>query len=376
MPQLSQLGLPDDTSQYASTAMILGGAVLAGLFECFVIVIVARWITRRWGGVLSRSLISRTTAPLLCLSPFPNLLVALPATALREPALSTLKHALWIAIILLITWLLTRLALVASDTVKAAFPINIADNRRARRMVTLVQILRQTATVVIVVIGISAAIMTFPQARSVGASMLASAGIAALVIGMAARPALSNIIAGVQIALAEPIALDDVVIVEGEWGRIEEITMTYVVVQVWDLRRLIIPLSHFIERPFQNWTRQNADLMGTVFVHTDFTVPVDSVRAELTRILEATALWDKKVNVVHVTDAVNGRLELRLLMSAASAPILWDLRCHVRERIIDFIRANYPGSLVRTRLELIGNDKGFDRAPAASDPRPGNAAPA
>lgn len=368
MPQLTQLGLPGEMAQATSTAMILGGAILAGFVECLVILTVARWLTRRWGGVFSRSLVRRVTAPLLCLSPFPNLLVALTATTIREPALSTIKHALWIAVILLFTWLLTRLAMVATDTVKAAFPVNIADNRRARRMVTLVQILRQTATVVIVVIGISAAIMTFPQARSVGASMLASAGIAALVIGMAARPALSNIIAGVQIALAEPISLDDVVIVEGEWGRIEEITMTYVVVQVWDLRRLIIPLSHFIERPFQNWTRLNADLMGTVFVHTDFTVPVDSVRAELTRILEATNLWDKKVNVVHVTDAVNGRLELRLLMSASSAPILWDLRCLVREKIVDFIRAHYPGSLVRTRLELLDKGGAADHQPEARDP--------
>jgi len=353
MPQSAVLGLPTEFSQWLETVLILGGAVFAGLLECLVVLFALRWVARRWGGVLGRSLVTRAARPLLWLAPFPNLLVALPATTLREPALSMTKHAMWIVVILLVTWLLTRLALVASDTVEAAFPINVADNRRARRMVTLVQILRQVSTVVIIVIGASAAIMTFPQARSIGASILASAGIAALVIGMAARPALSNIIAGVQIALAEPIALDDVVIVEGEWGRIEEITMTYVVVRIWDLRRLIVPLSHFIERPFQNWTRQNADLLGTVLIHVDFTVPIDSVRAELSRVLESSKLWDKKVNVVHVTDAVSGRLELRLLMSAADAPTLWDLRCHVREKMVNYLQAQHPGTLVRTRLEIV-----------------------
>ncbi len=354
MPQPLVLAWSGEIPGWMSTAMILIGGVLAGFFQWYVLLFVLSWLTRRWGGVLGRSLVKRASRPLVWLSPFPSLLVALNATAIKDPALSMLTQAIWVAMIIICTWLLTRIALAATDAVQAAFPIDVADNRRARRMVTLVQILRQVATVVIIVIGVSAAIMTFPQARSVGASMLASAGIVALVVGMAARPALSNIIAGVQIALSEPITIDDVVIVEGEWGKIEEITMTYVVVQIWDLRRLIVPLSHFIEKPFQNWTRQNANLLGTVFVHVDFGVPVDSVRSELTRVLESSELWDSKVNVVHVTDAVNGRLELRLLMSAANAPTLWDLRCHVREKMIDFLSAEQPESLMRTRMEIVG----------------------
>lgn len=368
MTEPAVLGLPAELSGWLSTLAIMGGAMVAGLLECLVFLIILRWFTRRWGGVISRSLVTRAARPLLWLSPFPTLLAALPATSLRDPALAMLTHAIWIVVILVTTWLLTRVVLVATDCVQAAYPVDVADNRRARRIVTLVQILRQVATVLIVVIGGSAAIMTFPQARSIGASILASAGIAALVIGMAARPALSNIIAGVQIALAEPISLDDVVIVEGEWGRIEEITMTYVVVRIWDLRRLIVPLSHFIERPFQNWTRQHADLMGTVFVHADFGVPVDSVRAELTRILDASGLWDRKVNVVHVTDAVNGRLELRLLMSAANAPTLWDLRCHVREKMVDFLRVNHPDTLMRTRLQMLSESGRDDPDTAPNTP--------
>lgn len=322
MPQMSSIGLPGDLAAWIATATVLGGAILAGLLECAILLFILRTVARRWGGAFGKSLVRRISRPLLWIAPFPTLLVALPAAPIRDPAAAAITHIIWITLIALTTWLLTRLALVASDTAQARFPMDVADNRRARRIVTLAQILRQVTSVVIILIGISAVIMTFPQARSIGASMLASAGIAALVVGMAARPALSNIIAGVQIALAEPIALDDVVIVEGEWGRIEEITMTYVVVRVWDLRRLIVPLSHFIEQPFQNWTRTTADLLGTVFVHTDFTVPVDSVRGELTRLLESTPLWDKRVNVVHVTDAVNGRMELRLLMSAGSGPVL------------------------------------------------------
>lgn len=369
MPPHSPLGFPTDLSSWLSIAMILGGAIVTGLLECFVLLAILKVISRRWGGAFGKSVVARTSRPLMWLAPFPTLLVALPLTPIRDPAASAIAHTLWIVIIGLTTWLLTRVAMVASDTVQARFPVDVADNRRARRIVTLTQILRQVTSVVLIVIGISAVVMTFPQARSIGASMLASAGIAALVVGMAARPALSNIIAGVQIALAEPIALDDVVIVEGEWGRIEEITMTYVVVRIWDLRRLIVPLSHFIERPFQNWTRTTADLLGTVFVHTDFTVPVGAVREELTRVLEGTGLWDNRVNVVHVTDAVNGRMELRLLMSAASGPELWDLRCHVREKMVDYLREHHPDALMRTRVEMLGPTAGTPGAAAFPAPR-------
>jgi hypothetical protein len=194
--------------------------------------------------------------------------------------------------------------------------------------------------------------MTFPSIRHVGESLFASAGLAALAAGLAAKSTLSSLVAGVQIALTQPIRLDDVVIVEGEWGWVEEITTTYVIVRIWDLRRLVLPLSYFIEKPFQNWTRQTADILGTVFLYTDYTVPVEEVRQEVHRILEASGMWDGKVWNLQVTDAKDHVIELRALMSAPNGGKAWDLRCHVREKLIEFMQRKYPQSLPRVRAEL------------------------
>jgi small-conductance mechanosensitive channel len=206
--------------------------------------------------------------------------------------------------------------------------------------------------VLVIVITVGFMLMTFPEIRRLGLSLFASAGIAGLVIGMAARPALSNLIAGLQIALTEPIRIDDVVIVEGEWGRIEEIGTTYVVVKIWDLRRMVVPLSYFIEKPFQNWTRVSADILGSVFLYTDYTVPVEALREELTRILKSTQLWDGTVNVLQLSDAREHTVEVRALMSARNSSDQWDLRCFVRERLIAFLQKNYPEALPRTRAEF------------------------
>jgi small-conductance mechanosensitive channel len=196
--------------------------------------------------------------------------------------------------------------------------------------------------------------MSFPSIRQIGASLLASAGLAGLVIGLAARPVIANLLAGIQLALSGPMRLDDVVIIEGEWGRIEEITTTYIVVRIWDLRRLVVPLSYFIEKPFQNWTRSSSDLLGTVFLYTDYTVPVDEVRKELLRILDGAELWDRKVANLQVTDAKERTLELRALMSASDSGKAWDLRCQVREALVGFLQRNYPQSLPKVRAEVEG----------------------
>lgn len=196
-------------------------------------------------------------------------------------------------------------------------------------------------------------LMTFPSIRHLGESLFASAGLAALVAGLAARSTFSNLIAGVQIAFTQPMRLDDVVIVEGEWGWIEEIRTTYVVVRIWDLRRLIVPLSYFIEKPFQNWTRQTADLLGTVFLYTDYTVPVEEVRQEIHRVLESSKRWDGKVWGMQVTNASERSMELRALMSAPNASVAFELRCFVREKLIQFLQEKYPQSLPKTRAELV-----------------------
>ena len=195
-------------------------------------------------------------------------------------------------------------------------------------------------------------LMGFDSFRQLGTGILASAGLASLVIGLAAQKIFGNFLAGIQIAFTQPIRVDDVVIVENEWGRIEEITLTYVVVRIWDLRRLVLPIGYFIEKPFQNWTRVSADLLGTVFVYADYTIPVKEIREELHRILKGSNKWDGKVWGMQVTNATERTMELRALMSAADASVAWGLRCEVREYLIEFVQKNYPEALPKTRAEL------------------------
>ena len=214
------------------------------------------------------------------------------------------------------------------------------------------------AFVVVSILAIGVALMTFPTIRQIGASLLASAGLAGLVVGMAMRPTLSNLLAGIQIALTQPIRLQDAVIVEGEWGWIEEITTTYVVVKIWDLRRLILPLTYFVEKPFQNWTRTTAMLLGSVYLYVDYSVPVDELRAELQRILKSTEMWLGEVCVLQVSDAREHTLELRALADAKDSGTAWDLRCLIREKLIAFIRDHYPHALSRARVELEPDRRG------------------
>jgi small-conductance mechanosensitive channel len=216
----------------------------------------------------------------------------------------------------------------------------------------------------VVVVAIAVMLMTFPRVRELGTSLLASAGIAGLVVGLAARPLLENIIAGLQIALTEPIRLDDVVIVQGEWGRIEEITATYVVVRIWDERRLVVPLSWFLTNPFQNWTRDSAQLLGTAFLLLDYRAPIDEIRAELQRLCAASTNWDKRVCKVQVTDTKDRTIEVRLLVSAADSSKQWDLRCEIREGILTFLQKNYPEALPTTRVAWEGGNRGQPNSPA------------
>jgi small-conductance mechanosensitive channel len=199
--------------------------------------------------------------------------------------------------------------------------------------------------------------MTFDKIKQLGTAILASAGVIGIVVGFAAQRTIGTFIAGLQIAFTQPIRVDDVVIVEGEWGRIEEITLTYVVVKIWDLRRLIVPITYFIEKPFQNWTRVSADILGTVFIYVDHTVPTNSIRKELQRILEASENWDKKVCVLQVTNATERTVELRALMSAPDASIAWSLRCEVREKLLEYLQKKYPGSLPKLRVETESQTK-------------------
>ncbi len=251
-----------------------------------------------------------------------------------------------------IGWILIRIVHAARESFLSLYDISTPDNLKARRIYTQVKVIENILIFIIIFLTITFILMSFEQVRQIGTGLLASAGIVGIVLGFAAQKTLGNFIAGIQIAFAQPIRIDDVVIVENEWGRIEEITLTYVVVRIWDLRRLVMPISYFVEKPFQNWTRVSADILGSVFIHADYTVPVDKMRAELTRILQGSPLWDKKVNVLQVTDAQQNTVELRALMSAKDSPAAWDLRCEVREKLLTFLQEKFPDSLPKTRILL------------------------
>jgi len=262
------------------------------------------------------------------------------------------RHVFSIVLILLIVWLLIKAADVLNEAILFRFEISTKDNLRARTIYTQTNVLRRIVVAVIILIGLAAVLMTFERVRQLGTAILASAGIAGIVVGLAAQKTLGNIIAGLQIAFTQPIRIDDVVIVEGEWGRIEDITLTYVVVRIWDLRRLIVPITYLVEHPFQNWTRVTADILGTVMLYVDYTVPIDAIRIELQRILEDSKLWDRKVGLLQVTNTTDRAVELRALVSAADAGTCWDLRCLVREKLVEFIRQHYPRALPKVRAEL------------------------
>ena len=247
-------------------------------------------------------------------------------------------------------------------------PVDVEDNLAARRIQTQTRVIARVIQGTVILVGVALALMTFPAIRQIGATLLASAGLIGLVAGIAARPVFGNLIAGLQIALAQPIRLDDVVIVEGEWGRIEEITSTYVVVRVWDERRLVVPLQWFIENPFQNWTRTSAQLLGTAFLWLDYRTPMAEVRAQLQAICEEDPRWDGRVCVAQVTETGEHTIQVRLLVSARNSGDLFDLRCVVRERMIDYLARCHPQSLPRLRADLAREHPGGPEGDAGPGP--------
>ncbi|MCL3863128.1 mechanosensitive ion channel family protein [Actinotalea sp. K2] len=263
------------------------------------------------------------------------------------------EHLLLILLILSVAWLIGALAFVIEDSAMDRYRTDVPDNRHARRVRTQVMVLRRLTVAVLVVCAVAGVLLTFPGARAAGAGVLASAGLVSVVVGLAAQTSLANVFAGMQLAFTDAVRVDDVVVVDGEWGRIEEITMTYVVVHIWDDRRLILPSTYFTTTPFQNWTRRQADLLGTVEMDLDWAVPVAAMRAELTRVLSASDLWDHRVGVLQVTEAVNGAVRVRALASAVDAPTLFDLRCHVREQLVAWLQREHPEALPRTRLAQV-----------------------
>jgi small-conductance mechanosensitive channel len=334
---------------WTATAAVALFAVIGAL----VVHRVGRAMLRRALGSLPipRAIIDATQSAAAAALPLFALQVVWTAAPDSLRHIAIVRHYNGLLLILAVTWLGLRVIKGLANGVVEWHPATMEDNLHARRIQTQAKVLSRSAMVVVLLAGCAMALMTFPGARQVGASLLASAGVIGIVAGIAARPVFSNLIAGLQIALAQPIRLDDVLIVEGEWGRVEEITGTYVVLKVWDERRLIVPLQWFIEHPFQNWTRTSAQIHQSVFLHLDFTTPLDPLRAELQRIVESAPEWDGRTAQAVVTDTTESTMKVRVLVSARAAGPAFDLGCKVREGLIAFVAREYPGSLPRARWD-------------------------
>ncbi len=250
------------------------------------------------------------------------------------------------------TWLLIEVVGKLKFYLLRRFDITQEDNLKSRKLHTQINLLEKVIVFLIILIGVGLILMSIDSIREIGIGIFASAGVVGIIIGLSAQKIVGALLAGIQIAITQPFRVDDAVLVENEWGWIEEINLTYIVVRIWDKRRLVLPSTYFLEKPFQNWTRTTADIIGSVFIYTDYTISFDALRKELTRLLESTELWDKKVNVLQVTDAKESTLEIRILVSAKNSPTAWDLRVFIREKMIEFIQRNYPQSLPKTRVML------------------------
>lgn len=332
---------------------VLLGSILAGLIIRYIIFKVLSLYKDPESPVLIRAFHNHMRRPATFFIPLLIVVFTFPMLSLPPKTVLAGRRIIEIALIVTFTWVLIKLLRVFQDVIHSKYQISKANNIRERRILTQLSFLRKLATVVILVLATAAVLMSFETARKLGAGLLTSAGIAGIIIGFAAQKSIANLLAGFQIAFTQPIRIDDVLVVEGEWGRVEEITLTYVVLRIWDLRRLILPINYFLEKPFQNWTRISADLLGTVFIYTDYTLPVEEVRTELQRLLESRRdLWDGQVCVLQVTDVRERTVEVRALMSASDSSKAFDLRCFVREKLIEFVQKNYPDSLPKTRAEL------------------------
>jgi small-conductance mechanosensitive channel len=313
-------------------------------------------VGRRWD--LARHLVERCTWPMFAVAATLTFSLGFIPSMLgisrEELAVGAMiERVVEVASIAALTWLVIQASYAFTDLVMDRLvQVEGERNRRARRILTQIGLVRRVATAAVIIIAFGVMLFSFPQVRALGAGLLASAGIAGAIIGIAAQPTLGNMVAGLQLAFSDALRLDDVVVVEEEWGRIEELTLTYVVLRLWDERRLVLPVSYFTQNPFENWTRHGSRVVAVVYLRVDWAVPVDKLREELYRFIQDSPLWDQKDWTLQVTDVLpNGLVELRGLMSAADSASAWDLKCDVREHLVTYIRENYPDALPRFRIE-------------------------
>jgi len=314
---------------------------------------------------ITRSMLNRLGRPFSWFLPLLTFNFLLPLMKVKASFSPVVNKTVEILLAISFANVLIGVVKVFEDYVYHTFDIGKADNLKERKIRTQLQFIRQLAIGLIIILTVCAILLSFNNLRKIGAGLLTGVGVGGIIIGFAAQKSLGNLLAGFQIAFTQPLRIDDVLVVEGEWGRVEEITLTYVVVNIWDQRRLILPINYFVEKPFQNWTRTTADILGTVFLYLDYTMPLDPLRKEFNRLLEINPLWDKRINIMQVTNASERTMEVRALMSASSSGNAFDLRCAVREGLISYVQQHYPQCLPVDRLAWEGKRNRPDGTPGA-----------
>jgi len=361
------VGWLDWLPSWAASLIVLGVMVAVGLTAHAMMF---RFLNRlvEEASLFWRSTVQRVRGParlaLLCLT----LAVGASIAPLSYDQADMIRQGLVVAFIITLGWSAMTMLHIGGTIYSRGFSQAAADSVAARKVVTQIRILERAGALLIVIVTAAAALMTFPEVRQYGVSLLASAGAAGLIVGLALQPVLANLFAGIQLAVTQPIRIEDSIVVEGEWGWVEEITSTYVVVRIWDWRRLVLPLKYFIERPFQNWTREGGSIIGNVMLHVDYTAPVPLLRQKADELIRASALWDGQVVNLQVVEAFNETMQLRLLMSASTAGRAFDLRCEIREKMIAFLQQECPSALPRRRNETLTIQAQPATAAAAQSP--------
>lgn len=344
--------LTNGLSEQYQSVFILIAYTVAGLFLGFLFYKIIEFILIRFSGPYYKAISRNFKFSLGFFTTVLFLNIGLEFTNFENKTAHTISKILFILIVFSLAYIIIRIIQYTRDLIYLKFDVSISGNLNERKARTQVDFLQKTASVFIAFIAIAIVLMSFDRVRELGTSLLASAGIAGIIIGVAAQKSLANLLAGFQIAFTQPIRYDDVVIVQGQYGRIEEIALTYVVIKAWDERRIIVPISYFIDNTFENWTRTSSEMLGTVILYTDFTMPVEPMREELSRILlnEGKTLWDGKVSAVQITDLLEQSMQVRILISALNSGALFDLRCMIREKMIRFISDQYPENLPARRI--------------------------
>jgi small-conductance mechanosensitive channel len=332
--------------------ILLAASYLLSLTVRWLFFRILKYYAKKDDYIIVEALQNRLKGTVFLFIPLIILYITIPALALPEELIFTVRKFIQVLIIASATVVAMRLINVAQDVLFYRFDTADEDNLRARQARTQIIFLKKLAILIVVVLAVAIVLLSFEGVRQYGATLLTSAGVAGIIIGFAAQKTIANLLAGFQIAFTQPIKIEDAVIIEGEWGWIEEINLTYVVVKIWDLRRLVVPITYFTEKPFQNWTRSSAQLLGSVFLYTDYTLPLDALRKKFDEVLDNSPLWDREGKSVQVTDSSERTMTVRLLMTAKNSPTAWELRCYVREQMITWIQENYPASLPRTRAEI------------------------